>query len=828
MIEKYNITKILKKGFNIYAHKNNQKLESLEKHSKLTFDYAINIIKDKKLEPSIKKMITKILKFNNNYNEQNLNFLYEMFLLAIYYHDLGKINPTYQLKKMNNKITDKIPVNGNHSIYSMYIYNNLVFECYKKHIAETNQSLNVSIVSLLFLFGLIISKHHSNLSDFDNIDIFRQFQKDFLDDIDNITLVLEFLDDNIKEAIIKNIKIYSQIKINNLNEEVYFLLKLLNSLIISSDYYATYEFMENNKLDIKSHFDIDKIYNIYKESKIYKSIQNYKCNKVLDNNMEINKLRCEMFLEANKNIEKESNFYYLEAPTGGGKTNISINLALKLIENNNSLNKVFYVFPFNTLVEQTKNFLYKEAFNSKIEIGEITSVAKPKYTDEENYQKTWNINNLMYNYDIVLTSHVHFFNTILELGKESQYAFIHLANSVVILDEIQSYKNILWDKIIVILNYISKIFNIKFIIMSATLPNLNELLIYENHNIVNLINDSNKYYQDEIFKKRVQLDFSLLKKENFTLVELEEEVLNIINNYNYKKVLIEFINKSMARKFYNKIKEIKNVIVLELTGSDSAYFKNKIIELVKTTTKKIILVSTQVIEAGVDIDFDVGFKHYSLLDSEEQFLGRINRSNTKLNSKAYFFKIEGIGIYRNDYRKNYTILEQEYQNILVNKNYGKYYDNVIDNLKIRSKLTNEKGIDSFYSLLSQLKYRRVRDEMKLIDSYKGYKIFVNFDYKINEGMVINGKEVFEKMKNIYYSELDYNKKKYKLALLYEKMSIFMFDIVIFENNKLVLNPNYYDEEFGDIYYFNNLNHAINIDNGIVKLDYDAFLNDCFI
>lgn len=58
------------------------------------------------------------------------------------------------------------------------------------------------------------------------------------------------------------------------------------------------------------------------------------------------------------------NIFYLESPTGSGKTVTSINLALKFIELNQSLSKIFYIFPFNTLVEQTKSVFINDLFNS--------------------------------------------------------------------------------------------------------------------------------------------------------------------------------------------------------------------------------------------------------------------------------------------------------------------------------------------------------------------------------------------------------------------------------------------------------------------------------
>ncbi len=78
---------------------------------------------------------------------------------------------------------------------------------------------------------------------------------------------------------------------------------------------------------------------------------------------------------------------------------------------------------------------------------------------------------------MILTTHVSLFSYMFGTMKENIFAFHQLANSVIVLDEIQSYKNQIWREIIEFLNGFSKILNIKIIIMSATLPDLEGLLI---------------------------------------------------------------------------------------------------------------------------------------------------------------------------------------------------------------------------------------------------------------------------------------------------------------------------------------------------------------
>lgn len=68
-----------------------------------------------------------------------------------------------------------------------------------------------------------------------------------------------------------------------------------------------------------------------------------------------------MFLDAERTLEKnmDKSIFYLEAPTGSGKSNTAMNLSLKMVQENEKINKIFYIYPFNTLVEQNMESMEK-------------------------------------------------------------------------------------------------------------------------------------------------------------------------------------------------------------------------------------------------------------------------------------------------------------------------------------------------------------------------------------------------------------------------------------------------------------------------------------
>ena len=175
-----------------------------------------------------------------------------------------------------------------------------------------------------------------------------------------------------------------------------------------------------------------------------------------------------------------------------------------------------------------------------------------------------------------------------------------------------------------------------------------------------LLDNAQRFFAVDCFKNRVRLNFDLLgiDKENI-LNELKQHLQKQLKSN--KKILIEFIKKQTAHDFWVDLVESEefqnqDVQIEYLSGDDSIAERKRILDVIKNATNTIILVATQVIEAGVDIDMDIGYKNISKLDSEEQFLGRINRS-CKKSGIAYFFEVdEARSIYKNDVRLSLSLI----------------------------------------------------------------------------------------------------------------------------------------------------------------------------
>ncbi|MBI6871968.1 CRISPR-associated helicase Cas3' [Clostridium aciditolerans] len=827
-INKFNVKESINKKYNIYAHKNEERYEYLYEHVVLCEKYFFKIINEKGIDEVFSKLEDEFL---SQCSREGKELFREMIVNTITMHDMGKINPLFQEDRLGNNLGIKDINdfgNSHHSILSVIIYFDYYFEKFRV-LPKTDVEV---LIDFMIMNGYIISRHHS---EFNSLEEFKEKLDEYRDGegakllttqqklykgIYNKELTLTL--GNIEKIFKVNDK-YTKRLINESKIYRYMYERLLFSILVACDFYSTSEFMDGVETDdIGNINEINKFYDVYKQGKIYNFTKEYKMNrdekktdfsKVKD----INILRNELFLEAEENLKEniESNIFYLEAPTGSGKSNVATNLSFKLLEEDKKKNKIFYVYPFNTLVEQNINTLKKifdkedeifnkiSVINSVFPIKEIDEHRKNKGEDcDFRYYKKALLNRQFLNYPIVLTTHVTIFKYLFGTAKEDIFPLHQIVNSVIVLDEIQSYRNIIWGEIITFLNAYAKLLNIKVIIMSATLPDLN-CLTGSTYKTTMLIKNRDKYFKNTIFKERVKLDFELLKSENI-LEDLYSHVKK--QSKNEKKILVEFISKSSAYNFYRRLKEDEDIVsdIQLMTGDDSPIERERILDLV-LASKDIILVATQVIEAGVDIDMDIGYKDISMLDSEEQFLGRINRSCVKPEKgRVFFFNLDkASSIYKQDKRmdQDLTLINEEMIEILKEKDFNKFYKLVIERLKMLTSNPNEYNIDNFFSEeVGNLDFKTVEDKMKLIDEDKNeIAIYLSSTITKKDGEILDGLHIWNEYKELLMNaNMEYAEKKVKLSKVRAKMNNFIYKIKCKKHFT-------YNDRAGELYFIENGN-----------------------
>ena len=755
MYKLLNVDHILKEK-QYFAHtddKGIQDKELLMDHMNLTVKYFEKYNKKKDFKTIICNLIKK-----SGFVHEEYELVTDLFANAIYLHDIGKINPTFQREKMGNRQFKSCDSSSEHSIYSAYIYISEVLSNYGK--------LSKRCFMAMLAFAFAISCHHGRLVHADEFEnkLRACYDNEFYPH--DLTSIL----DNSRNIGLTNPKMKTLFPDS---VSFFILMRLLFSLMTACDYCATSEYKNQTEFKISIIESIEQFSANYYNSELLKSIKSYRIKDDINQIDSINDLRTQIFLDAEKGLcsNPMARIYYFEAPTGSGKTNTSINIALKLLEKDKNLNNIFYIFPFNTLVEQTANTLQNYFHDDMIIINSITPIQKKnkEYTD---YDELW-MNRLFNNYPVVVTTHVNFFNSLFGTSRGQVFPLVKLCNSVIIIDEIQSYKNQIWPEIIIFLSKYAEMLNIRIVIMSATLPRLDKVFNTDNV-FAELLSNSRKYYEHPIFKNRVKIDTSLMKDEEISLQALADHVLN----NNKKKILVEFITKTAARDFYNILRgneeAVENYDIYELSGDDNSIERKKVISETKST-ESMILLATQVIEAGIDIDMDIGYKEVSLPDSEEQFMGRINRSCIKSGCVAYFFnRTKPEVVYKGDCRVNHSINNPEVLKYLKNKDFLSIYSLVLEDLKVHRTKPNSSNINRSISYCSTLEFGNIEEKMQLIKP--SIQIYIPHVLK-HDGKTLNGYEIWDEYVQICAASYDYSKKKVLMSETRAKMEPFIFNLV---------------------------------------------------
>lgn len=759
-------------------------------------------------------------------SDEGIKLFYSLIVNVIIFHDSRKINPRFQSIKMKNTLRKWTAIDcldgTKHSILSAAIYLDYFYEKIQESLLSKDEKNMIHVFMLVNAY--VISRHHGNLSRFE--EFLEEFQPNRqLADIFSCMNQGDFTevyhgpfckrDRHMMNMPRQNTRIYhSFLEKQSSHAGLYTYIRFLFSVLVSCDYYAISEYDNGIQMSAFGTIENTEFATQYEQSERVKQIRRLNPESCVDDKKDINILRNRMFYEAEQTLlkNKDTNIAFIEAPTGAGKSNLAMNCSLKLLDKN--INKIFYVYPFNTLVEQNYDTLEKiygqtDIFKSIAVINSITPIplnGTRKFWEnldiEENekfYQKAL-LDRQFLNYPFILTTHVNLFQIMFGCEREAAISFYQLAGSVVVLDEIQSYKNVLWTEIMMFLQCYSRLLNMKIIIMSATLPKL-DMLTGNHEKVVNLIENPEKYFQDARFKKRVALSYELLYPDKKT--EMEELYAHVLGQAQKgRKILMEFITKTSAEMFYHMLAESgrEDLQVFCMTGDDNQIDRKRILREMDTADqdKAVILVATQVVEAGIDIDMDIGYKDISKLDSEEQFIGRINR-NFKRNGVVYFFDMDNeSGIYKEDYRVDtaYTLRKDEMKQLLADKNFGKYYDYILKGIrKYRNDRKNENGIEAFVDKVKKLDFVWISQKMKLIDNNDDWKMSVYFARAIttDNGEIIDGKQVWERYRELLSDmTMNYAKKQILLSEVKSKMSYFIYQIKI--DNSLD-----YNDRIGELY-----------------------------
>lgn len=768
-----------------------KKPETLKEHIVRVINCACLLVRKHHLDSIIDKLITD---WTGNENELYCCWVKRMFINTFVFHDSGKVNENFQLQCMSNKAfhkrkTDVLQPPHGHSFLGSWLYLSFILDqIWDNPYLSDDEKKQLWIYA--FFFSYVIKQHHASALGYANEDnFFKSFANSF-DELQEYLTVWGYKGDwkRIKKLFINIIGIRKETEANRrASFSLYAIVKLNSSLLTTADYFATYEYINGS---------LPENWGLFEEREriieIINHLRQYKHNRIVYDNLDcfifrhptkqsganLNHLRTEMAVEVIQTIRNNpaQQLFYIEAPTGGGKSNLSMIAVTELLEKNLDIQKIFYVFPFTTLITQTFQTLQKTLGLTIEELAELHSKAAFDESEEsvndglyDEKRKNY-IDRLFALYPVCVMSHVKFFDILKTNKKEANYLFHRLANSVVIIDELQTYNPLLWDKMYYMIGQYAHLFNMRFIVMSATLPKIGQLNIPmpAETEFVNLLPHARKYILNSNFAERVKFRFDLFEKQidiaylaKF-LIEQSKEYAVTKSVHGTVHTIVEFIYKKTASEFYSQIQEMDAFFdeVLVLSGTILESRRREVIYYLKNPcnrNKNILLITTQVVEAGVDIDMDLGFKNSSLVDSDEQLAGRVNRNSLKKECEVYIFRLdEAKVLYEKDER--FKIMQEisfaDYEQILTCKNFARVYELVFEKIDLTNQSDWIRNLYSnFLQNLKKLNFTDVDKEFKIIEEQNNISIFV----PLNIPLEIDSDEEGVKEKLFSDTELEFLK-----------------------------------------------------------------------
>lgn len=478
---------------------------------------------------------------------------------------------------------------------------------------------------------------------------------------------------------------------------------------------------------------------------------------------ELNRLRGKLahdILHRSKN--DETGIYELKLPTGAGKTLLSLRYGINQLRYKNK-ERFFYVTSYLSVLEQNANTMREVLANDKYLLEHHSNIVSEDENECEidKIRKKFLLDD--WSLPVVMTTTVQFYNTIFK-GKSSNLTrFKSLINSVIILDEWQSIPTEFLYLTNLALNFLKIVMNATVVLSTATQPtnqdeSLDHRLFYgdnsgSNRDLIKLSKDEGKVF------KRVDLKVYGNINRQYSL----DEVGDFINTRDEKSKLIILNTKSAVKKLYEILsKSFDEADLYYLTTNLTADDRLEKIEEIKKRLKKgdeICVISTQLIEAGVDVDFSFVLRSISGMDSVVQAMGRCNREAKKDRAFTYLVRIakdeentsmlKGIDEKKkaSEYVLRKNPIDQDLD-ILVEKYYKKLYSNLAsdeysDILTLLSDnypsydLLNKASNPNFQSLgRLKLYARNEQILLTLFQSFKkAYESFDLIDNKFKTGVV---------------------------------------------------------------------------------------------
>ncbi len=454
------------------------------------------------------------------------------------------------------------------------------------------------------------------------------------------------------------------------NKEIYafymgMLERFFQSVLIDADRTDTANFMTNSQTE-----------KIFDTETLWKKMSDKMQEKYLEFSKKTDKIsvqRCSISGRCVEFAKHPVEICRLIVPTGGGKTLSSLRFAIKHCQKYHK-KKILYIAPFMSILEQNSDEI--KAIVGEDFFTEHHSNLLAELKNDEEYHE-YELRTEKWDAPVIATTMVQFLNTLFSFKNSSVRRMHRLADAVIIIDEVQSIPLKCVHLFNLAVNFLTHICGSAVVLCSATQPVMEQtkyplLIDSESSMTGNVTEDFEIFHRTELFSEVAAHGYSYKEAAGFCKEKFLEQgnLLVIVNT------------KSAAGNLFRLLKEnLPEVPVIYLSTNLCPVHRNDKIREMKeflNQEKPVICVTTQLIEAGVDISFRCVVRSMAGLDNAAQAAGRCNRNGeSEMPCPVYLIKLKEEQVKRLD---GIQLAQTVTQQILDNPQYTNYLSHEIQSL----------------------------------------------------------------------------------------------------------------------------------------------------
>ena len=355
----------------------------------------------------------------------------------------------------------------------------------------------------------------------------------------------------------------------------------------------------------------------------------------------LQKSRARLQKQVFEKVDQDAEIYLMNMPTGSGKTLCSVKLALERAIRGDK-KRILYIIPYNSIIDQTAG-VFGKLFGADAQIlrHQSTFTYEDETDDSEDYRRV--LKSAAENWDapFIITTAVQFFESI-HANKRGKLRKLHnMADSVLIFDEAHLMPQDYLQPCLRAISYITRYLNSEAVFLTATMPDFSALIgqyALQDSKIIQLVTDK------ALFSEFQKCQYKYMGKVAAeTLLERGAECPSALYIVNSRAAARELFQKCSGKKYH-------------LSTYMTAYDRKRVIaEIKKELTKlemdfqyemdipqerRITVISTSLIEAGIDLDVHTVFRELAGLDNILQAGGRCNREGKRKQAQVYVFELE--------------------------------------------------------------------------------------------------------------------------------------------------------------------------------------------